>query len=219
MKLDCLPSLCYQSHGLWNVGGITQRYWTKWDLFTQTPCLWAHPEPQHQESAAGWPLNIGYLVWGHWFVSMEGGLDFLIYSDTHGQYIHTMLYRAPQKRSSSSTLYIVFPLCPSDFQSLLLTWRNDFQPFLKVSSLSLICSLSSICQVSYHHEWTGSQHTKKKTMLVCLTKIWKLAPNLSVHSTPFLLLMIPFSFPQQSVTLLISLTVVIVTKILYLEKK
>lgn len=132
---------------------------------------------------------------------------------------HNALQSSPKRRSSSSTLYIVFPLCPSDFQSLLLTWRNDFQPFLKVSSLSLICSLSSICQVSYHHEWTGSQHTKKKTMLVCLTKIWKLAPNLSVHSTPFLLLMIPFSFPQQSVTLLISLTVVIVTKILYLEKK
>lgn len=127
-------------------------------------------------------------------------------------HIHNALQSSPKRRSSSSTLYIAFLLCPSDFLSLFLTWRNEFQPFIKVFSLSLICSLSSICQASHHHEWSGSLHTKGQTMLVCLTKICKLAPNLSVHYTPFLLLMIPFSFPQQSVTLLISLTVVIVTK-------
>lgn len=140
-------------------------------IFSLRPlCLWAHHKLQHQEAAVGWPLHIGNLGWGHWPVLTEGGMAFLFYSNVHGRHIHKTLCRSHQEVGALvASLYIALLLCPADFLPLLLPWKNDCQPFLKVSSLPPICSnLPSICQASHHHERRHSLHTKAQTVLVSI---------------------------------------------------
>lgn len=80
---------------------------------------------------------------------------------------YTQDYRSHQEEAAlAPSLYIALPLRPSDFLTLLLQRKNDFQPFLSVFSLPLVCSLSSVCQASRHHEWRDSLHTKAQTVPV-----------------------------------------------------
>lgn len=118
---------------------------------------------QHQEAAAGWPLHMGDLGWGHWPISAEEGLSFLIYSkhveDAHPQHC-TDLSKGGTWVPTSHTAP------PPAFRLPISLLHGGMTPTFPEGFLSPT-SLQSRLQLwsSHHHELRGSLPINAQTLL------------------------------------------------------
>lgn len=215
-KLANPPSLCHKSSGLWSGCCLKSLGSSHSDPFP-LGSPWAL-------ASRGW-CWMAFAYWGPGLRSLakfnwgRAGFSHLL-RDTWTTHTHNTLQISPRGRALVPSLYIPLPLCLSDFLSLLLPWKNDFQLCWKFPLSHQSAASPVRPSVRPHIAMNeGTLHRKAQTMLVSVWARFK-----SWHQTPpsidsLFATTNSLFLPSQSLKLLISFTLAIFIKILYLEKK